>query len=132
MQNGDEEVGSQGGYGRRNPDGVDFSEDDRRAEGKAPEKIREINGRHYAYGQPDAVDYTVPVRTAADYPALTKIFFCSPIPRPQRVRGFFLLRKRRGSHRPRPKMPGTLNPARPGCSAAVMAGTDRQKAFSPR
>ena len=80
MQNGDEEVGSQGGYGRRNPDGVDFSEDDRRAEGKAPEKIREINGRRYAYGQPDAVDYTVPVRTAADYPALTKIFFCSPIP----------------------------------------------------
>ena len=89
MQNGDEEVGSQGGYGRRNPDGVDFSEDDRRAEGKAPEKIREINGRRYAYGQPDAVDYTVPVRTAADYPALTKIFFCSPIPRPQRVRGIF-------------------------------------------
>ena len=117
MQNGDEEVGSQGGYGRRNPDGVDFSEDDRRAEGKTPEKpafsgtgstdngipedggsrfggetpekIREINGRRYAYGQPDAVDYTVPVRTAADYPALTKIFFCSPIPRPQRVRGIF-------------------------------------------
>ena len=46
--------------------------------------------------------------------------------------GFFLLRKRRGLHRPRPKMPGTLNPARPGCSAAVMAGIDRQKAFSPR
>ena len=46
--------------------------------------------------------------------------------------GFFLLRKRRGLHRPRPKMPGTFNPARPGCSAAVMAGIDRQKAFSPR
>lgn len=108
MQNGDEEVGSQGGYGRRNPDGVDFSEDDRRAEGKAPEKpafsgtatanagvsknggrvpggetpekVREINGRRYAYGQPDAVDYTVPVRTAADYPALTKISFPFPYP----------------------------------------------------
>lgn len=160
MQNGDEEVGTRGGYGRWNPDGVDFFADDRRAEGKTPEKpafsgtgstdngipedggsrfggetpekVWEISGHRYAYGQPDAADYTVPVRTTADYPALTKIFFCSPIPRPQRVRGFFLLRKRRGLHRPRPKMPGTLNPARPGCSAAVMAGTDRQKAFSPR
>lgn len=160
MQNGDEEVGTRGGYGRWNLDGVDFSADDRRAEGKTPEKpafsgtgstdngipedggsrfggetpekVWEISGHRYAYGQPDAADYTAPVRTAADYPALTKIFFCSPIPRPQRVRGFFLLRKRRGLHRPRPKMPGTLNPARPGCSAAVMAGTDRQKAFSPR
>ena len=161
MQNGDEEVGTRGGYGRRNPDGVDFSEDDRRAEGKTPEKpafsgtgstdngipedggsrfggetpekIREINGRRYAYGQPDAVDYTAPVRTAADYPALTKISFPLPYP-PDRngFGGFFLLRKRRGLHRPRPKMPGTLNPARPGCSAAVMAGIDHQKAFSPR
>ena len=147
MQNGDEEVGTRGGYGRRNLDGVDFSEEARRAEGKVPgepafsgtatanagvsknggrvpggetpEKVREISGHRYAYGQPDVADYTAPVRTTADYPALTKI-------------SFFLLRKRRGLHRPRPKMPGTLNPARPGCSAAVMAGTDRQKAFSPR
>lgn len=117
MQNGDEEVGTRGGYGRRNLDGVDFSEDDRRAEGKAPEKpafsgtgstdngipedggsrfggetpekVREINGHRYAYGQPDAADYTAPVRTAADYLALTKNFFRSPIPRPQRVRGIF-------------------------------------------
>ena len=108
MQNGDEEVGTRGGYGRRNLDGVDFSADDRRAEGKTPEKpafsgtgstdngipedggsrfggetpekVREINGRHYAYGQPDAADYTVPVRTAADYPALTKISFPFPYP----------------------------------------------------
>lgn len=117
MQNGDEEVGTRGGYGRWNLDGVDFSEEARRAEGKVPgepafsgtatanagvsknggrvpggetpEKVREINGHRYAYGQPDAADYTAPVRTAADYPALTKIFFCSPIPRPQRVRGDF-------------------------------------------
>lgn len=32
-----------------------------------PEKVREINGRRYTYTQPDAVDYTAPVRTAADY-----------------------------------------------------------------
>lgn len=117
MQNGDEEVGTRGGYGRRNLDGVDFSEEARRAEGKVPgepafsgtatanagvskhggsrfggetpEKVREINGHRYTYGQPDAADYTAPVRTAADYPALTKIFFRSPIPRPQRVRGIF-------------------------------------------
>ena len=108
MQNGGEEVGTRGGYGRRNLDGVDFSEDDRRAEGKAPEKpafsgtgstdngisedggsrfggetpekVREINGHRYAYGQPDAADYTAPVRTAADYPALTKISFPFPYP----------------------------------------------------
>lgn len=95
MQDGGEEVGTRGGYGRRNLDGVDFSEDDRRAEGKAPEKpafsgkgsantgvpeqvrrvpgggtperVREINGHRYTYGQPDAADYTAPVRTAADY-----------------------------------------------------------------
>lgn len=97
MQNGGEEVGSQGGYGRRNPDGVDFSEGIRRDKrgiqeesspaggigqdpssleqalrragaGKtAPEKVREINGHRYTYVQPDAVDYTAPVRTAADY-----------------------------------------------------------------
>ena len=117
MQNGDEEVGTRGGYGRWNPDGVDFFADDRRAEGKTPEKpafsgtgstdngipedggsrfggetpekVWEISGHRYAYGQPDAADYTAPVRTTADYPALTKIFFCSPIPRPQRVRGIF-------------------------------------------
>ncbi len=117
MQNGDEEVGTRGGYGRWNLDGVDFSADDRRAEGKTPEKpafsgtgstdngipedggsrfggetpekVWEISGHRYAYGQPDAADYTAPVRTTADYPALTKIFFCSPIPRPQRVRGIF-------------------------------------------
>lgn len=108
MQNGDEEVGTRGGYGRRNLDGVDFSEDDRRAEGKAPEKpafsgtgstdngipedggsrfggetpekVWEINGHRYAYGQPDVADYTAPVRTAADYPALTKISFPFPYP----------------------------------------------------
>lgn len=161
MQNGDEEVGTRGGYGRWNLDGVDFSADDRRAEGKTPEKpafsgtgstdngipedggsrfggetpekVWEISGHRYAYGQPDAADYTAPVRTAADYPALTKISFPFPYP-PDRngFGGFFLLRKRRGLHRPRPKMPGTLNPARPGCSDAVMAGIDRQKAFSPR
>lgn len=117
MQNGDEEVGTRGGYGRRNLDGVDFSADDRRAEGKTPEKpafsgtgstdngipedggsrfggktpekVREINGHRYTYGQPDAADYTAPVRTAADYPALTKISFPFPYPRPQRVRGIF-------------------------------------------
>ena len=162
MQNGDEEVGTRGGYGRWNLDGVDFSADDRRAEGKTPEKpafsgtgstdngipedggsrfggetpekVWEISGHRYAYGQPDAADYTAPVRTAADYPALTKISF--PFPYPPTATGsgdfFFCVRKRRGLHRPRPKMPGTLNPARPGCSAAVMAGIDRQKAFSPR
>ena len=108
MQNGDEEVGTRGGYGRRNLDGVDFSEEARRAEGKVPgepafsgtatanagvsknggrvsggetpEKVREINGRRYAYGQPDAADYTAPVRTAADYPALAKISFPFPYP----------------------------------------------------
>ena len=80
--------------GRRNLDGVDFSADDRRAEGKVPgepafsgtatanagvskhggrvpggetpEKVQEINGHRYAYGQPDAADYTAPVRIAAD------------------------------------------------------------------
>lgn len=113
MQNGGKGIGTRGGYGRRNLDGVDFSEDDRRAEGKAPEKpafsgtgstdngipedggsrfggetpekVREISGRRYAYGlcaygQPDAADYTAPVRTAADYPALTKISFPFPYP----------------------------------------------------
>lgn len=108
MQNGGEGVGSRGEYGRWNLDGVDFSEDDRRAEGKAPkkpafsgtgstdngipedggsrfggetpEKVREINGHRYTYGQPDAADYTAPVRTAADYPALTKISFPFPYP----------------------------------------------------
>lgn len=108
MQNGDEEVGTRGGYGRWNLDGVDFSADDRRAEGKTPEKpafsgtgstdngipedggsrfggetpekVREINGHRYTYVQPDAVDYTAPVRTAADYPALTKISFPFPYP----------------------------------------------------
>lgn len=95
MQDGGEEVGTRGGYGRRNLDGVDFSEEARRAEGKVPgepafsgtatanagvsknggsrfggetpEKVREINGHRYTYGQPDAADYTAPVRTAADY-----------------------------------------------------------------
>lgn len=160
MQNGDEEVGTRGGYGRRNLDGVDFSEEARRAEGKVPgepafsgtatanagvsknggrvpggetpEKVWEISGHRYTYGQPDAADYTAPVRTAADYPALTKIFSVPLSPDRNGFGGFFLLRKRRGLHRPKPKMPGILNPARPGCSAAVMAGTDRQKAFSPR
>ena len=33
----------------------------------APEKVREINGHRYTYVQPDAVDYTAPVRTAANY-----------------------------------------------------------------
>lgn len=95
MQNGGEGIGTRGGYGRRNLDGVDFSEEARRAEGKVPgepafsgtgttdngipedggsrfggetpEKVREINGHRYTYGQPDAADYTAPVRTAADY-----------------------------------------------------------------
>ena len=79
------------------PDGVAFSEEARRAEGgaqeepplagrigqstsvleqthgragageAAPEKVREINGHRYTYVQPDAVDYTAPVRTAANY-----------------------------------------------------------------
>lgn len=108
MQNGGKGIGTRGGYGRRNLDGVDFSEDDRRAEGKAPEKpafsgtgstdngipedggsrfggetpekVREINGHRYTYGQPDMADYTAPVRTAADYPALTKISFPFPYP----------------------------------------------------
>lgn len=108
MQNGGKGIGTRGGYGRRNLDGVDFSEDDRRAEGKAPEKpafsgtgstdngipedggsrfggetpekVREINGHCYTYGQPDAADYTAPVRTTADYPALTKISFPFPYP----------------------------------------------------
>lgn len=108
MQNGDEEVGTRGGYGRWNLDGVDFSADDRRAEGKTPEKpafsgtgstdngipedggsrfggetpekVWEISGHRYAYGQPDAADYTAPVRTTADYPALTKISFLFPYP----------------------------------------------------
>lgn len=160
MQNGGEGIGTRGGYGRRNLDGVDFSEEARRAEGKVPgepafsgtgttdngipedggsrfggetpEKVREINGHRYTYGQPDAADYTAPVRTAADYPALTKIFSVPLSPDRNGFGGFFLLRKCRGLHRPRPKMPGTLNPARPGCSAAVMAGIDRPKAFSPR
>ena len=108
MQNGDEEVGTQGEYGRWNLDGVDSSADDRRAEGKTPEKpafsgtgstdngipedggsrfggetpekVREINGHRYAYGQPDVADYTAPVRTATDYLALTKISFPFPYP----------------------------------------------------
>lgn len=108
MQNGDEEVGTRGGYGRRLPNGLAFSEEARRAEGKTPEKpafsgtgstdngipedggsrfggetpekVREINGHRYTYGQPDAADYTEPVRTAADYPALTKISFPFPYP----------------------------------------------------
>ncbi len=33
----------------------------------APEKVREINGHRYTYVQPDAADYTAPVRTAANY-----------------------------------------------------------------
>ena len=89
MQDGGEEVGSRGEYGRWNLDGVDFSADDRRAEGKTPEKpafsgtgstdngipedggsrfggetpekVREISGHRYTYGQPDVADYTVPV-----------------------------------------------------------------------
>ena len=110
MQNGDEEVGTRGGYGRRLPNGLAFSEEARRAEGgaqeeppfagrigqstsvleqahgragageTAPEKVWEISGHRYAYGQPDAADYTVPVRTAADYTALTKISFPFPYP----------------------------------------------------
>ena len=108
MQDRGEEVGSRGEYGRWNLDGVDFSADDRRAEGKVPgepafsgtatanagvskhagsrfggetpEKVREINGHRYTYGQPDAADYTAPVRTAADYPALAKISFPFPYP----------------------------------------------------
>ena len=108
MQDGDEEVGTRGGYGRRNLDGVDFSEEARRAEGKVPgepafsgtatanagvsknggrvpggetpEKVWKISGHRYAYGQPDAADYTAPVRTVADYPALTKISFPFPYP----------------------------------------------------
>lgn len=95
MQNRGEEVGSREEYGRWNLDGVDFSADDRRAEGKTPEKpafsgtgstdngipedggsrfggetpekVREINGHRYTYGQPDAADYTAPVQTAANY-----------------------------------------------------------------
>ena len=97
MQNGGEEVGTQGGYGRRLPNGLAFSEEARRAErgaqekptlagrigqstsvleqthGRAgageaaSEKVREINGRRYAYVQPDAADYAESVRTAADY-----------------------------------------------------------------
>ena len=108
MQNGGKGIGTRGEYGRWNLDGVDFSADDRRAEGKAPEKpafsgtgstdngipedggsrfggetpekVREISGHRYAYGQPDVADYTAPVRTAADYPALTKISFPFPYP----------------------------------------------------
>ena len=79
------------------PDGVAFPEETRRAEGgtqeestftggrgksasvleqthgragagkTAPEKVREINGHRYTYVQPDAADYTAPVRTAANY-----------------------------------------------------------------
>ena len=97
MQDGGEEVGTRGGYGRRLPNGLAFSEEARRAEGGAqeepslagrigqstsvleqthgragageiaPEKVREINGHRYTYVQPDAVDYTAPVRTAANY-----------------------------------------------------------------
>ena len=97
MQNGGEEVGTHGGYGRRLPNGLAFSEEARRAErgaqekptlagrigqstsvleqthGRAgageaaSEKVREINGSRYTYTQPDAVDYTAPVRTAANY-----------------------------------------------------------------
>ena len=95
MQDGGEEVGTQGGYGRRLPNGLAFSEEARRAEGgaqeepslagrigqstsvleqthgrsgeTAQEKVREINGRRYTYTQPDAADYTAPVRTAANY-----------------------------------------------------------------
>lgn len=37
MQNGDEEVGTRGGYGRRLPNGLAFSEEARRAEGGAQE-----------------------------------------------------------------------------------------------
>lgn len=161
MQNGDEEVGSRGGYGRRNLDGVDFSADDRRAEGKTPEKpafsgtgstdngipedggsrfggetpekVREINGRHYAYGQPDVAGLHGAGTNGGGLSGVDQNFFFVPLsPDHNGFGGFFLLRKRRGLHRPRPKMPGTLNPARPGCSAAVMAGTDHQKAFSPR
>lgn len=108
MQDRGEEVGTRGGYGRRLPNGLAFSEEARRAEGKVPgkpafsgtatanagvsknggrvpggetpEKVREINRRRYAYGQPDAADYTAPMRTAADYPALTKISFSFPYP----------------------------------------------------
>lgn len=108
MQDRGEEVGTRGGYGRRNLDGVDFSEEARRTEGKVPgepafsgtatanagvsknggrvpggetpEKVWEISGHRYAYGQPDVADYTAPVRTAADYPALTKISFPFPYP----------------------------------------------------
>ena len=106
--------------------------------GETPEKVREINGRRYAYGlcaygQPDAADYTAPVRTGGGLSGVDQNFFSVPLsPDRNGFGGFFLLRKRRSLHRPMPKMPGTLNPARPGCSAAVMAGTDRQKAFSPR
>ena len=77
------------------PDGVAFPEETRRAEGgtqeestftggrgksasvlelthgrsgeTAQEKVREINGHRYTYVQPDAADYTAPVRTAANY-----------------------------------------------------------------
>ena len=161
MQNGDEEVGTRGGYGRRNLDGVDFSEEARRAEGKVPgepafsgtatanagvsknggrvpggetpEKVWEISGHRYAYGQPDVAGLHGAGTNGGGLSGVDQNFF-SVLLSPDRngFGGFFLLRKRRGLHRPRPKMPGTLNPARPGCSAAVMAGTDRQEAFSPR
>lgn len=117
MQDRGEEVGTRGGYGRRNLDGVDFSEEARRAEGKVPgepafsgtatanagvsknggrvpggetpEKVWEISGHRYAYGQPDAADYTAPVRTGGGLSGVDQNFFRSPIPRPQRVRGIF-------------------------------------------
>ena len=161
MQDRGEEVGTRGGYGRRNLDGVDFSEEARRAEGKVPgepafsgtatanagvsknggrvpggetpEKIREINGRRYAYGQPDVAGLHGAGANSYGLSGVDQNFFSVPLsPDRNGFGGFFLLRKRRGLHRPRPKMPGTINPAHPGCSAAVMAGTYRQKAFSPR
>ena len=125
MQNGGEGVGSRGEYGRWNLDGVDFSEDDRRAEGKAPkkpafsgtgstdngipedggsrfggetpEKVREINGHRYTYGQPDAADYTAPVRTAAEPPTLTKISFPFPYPPTATGSGDFFFRGNAGA-----------------------------------
>lgn len=162
MQNGGKGIGTRGGYGRRNLDGVDFSEEARRAEGKVPgepafsgtatanagvsknggrvpggetpEKVREISGLRYAYGQPDAADYTAPVRTAADYPALTKISFPFPYPPTATGSGDFFFCGNDGACtiRSRKCREPSTNPARPGCSAAVMAGIDRQKAFSPR
>ena len=163
MQDGGEEVGTRGGYGRRLPNGLAFSEEARRAEGgaqeeppfagrigqstsvleqahgragageTAPEKIREINGRRYAYGQPDVAGLHGAGTNGGRLSGVDQNFFSVPLsPDRNGFGGFFLLRKRRGLHRPRQKMPGTLNPARPGCSAAVMAGTYRQKAFSPR